>query len=469
MRADDDLTGLRLACPVHRPGDAGYQRARKLFLGVRDEVLPRAVIACDTEADVAKALAYARDHGVPFALRGGGHSPVEHSTSDGLVIDLSGLDSVDLGDGAVTVGAGVRVGELADRLADDGLLVPVGWCRSVGVVGAVLGGGYGVYGRYYGLGVDHLVSARVLLADGRVVVASADAEPELFWALRGAGGGAFGAVLSVRLRTRPAVPATAVRVNWDHEYAAAVIDAWQHIAPTAAPEVNLELSVRAAEDADEPPEVTAFGVVVGTPSDAEAVLSGFTARAGVPVLPAFAELPAAAAARHCDRPGDPDGHGLPSLPAGQRPGLRIAKAEFFTAPLPAIAGVALADHIACGRDPGVARELEFVPWGGALARGRDCAFRHRDPAFLVKHGVRTRAAARDAAQAWVAASWGITHPHGTGRAYQNLPDPDLPATAYFGADGPRLQDVKRQYDPRGLFRPPLWSPSWTPPTPSGGG
>jgi FAD/FMN-containing dehydrogenase len=191
--------GPRLTGAVHRPGDPGYQHARKLFIGRRGETLPAAVASCADEADVVAALAYARAKGMPFAIRGGGHSFAEHSTSDGLVVDLAGLSTVEPDGGHVTVGAGVRVGALTDALAEHDLVVPVGWCRSVGVLGAVLGGGYGVLGRYYGLGADRLLSARVLLADGQVVTASTAEHPDLFWALRVAGGGNFGVVLSATL------------------------------------------------------------------------------------------------------------------------------------------------------------------------------------------------------------------------------------------------------------------------------
>ncbi|HWM57280.1 MAG TPA: FAD-binding protein, partial [Pseudonocardia sp.] len=155
-----ELTGLVGA--VHLPGDPGHQHARKLFIGRRAEVLPAAVVECGTESDVDTALRFARRQGLPFAVRGGGHSFAEHSTSAGLVLDLGGLDTIEPHGDRVVVGAGVRVGALTDRLAELDLVVPVGWCRSVGVVGAVLGGGYGVLGRYYGLGADHLLAARVL-------------------------------------------------------------------------------------------------------------------------------------------------------------------------------------------------------------------------------------------------------------------------------------------------------------------
>jgi FAD/FMN-containing dehydrogenase len=441
---------------TYRPGDPGYQQARKLFIGRQREVLPEAVVECATEADVAAALEHVRSNGLPFAVRGGGHSFAEHSTSDGVVLDLAGLDGIDVRPDTVVVGAGVRVGTLTDALAGSARVAPVGWCRSVGVVGAVLGGGYGVLGRYYGLGADHLVSARVLLADGRVVRASADGEPDLFWALRGAGGGNFGVALSVELRTRPSVPLVSVQATWPWERVVDVVDAWQSLAPSAAREVNLELSVYASDFPDEPPAVALFGVVVG--SSAGAVLASFEALAGTPASTLATELTATEAARHHDYPGDAAEHVLPRLPPGERPGLRLARSEFFTTPLPRAALTAVTEHLAHQRVYGVYRDLELIPWGAALSSDAGGAFAHRDARFLVKHTVQTGCRATDETRAvatdWVDRSWGHTHPFGTGGSYPNYPDATLTdwATVYYGRNLPRLLDVKSRYDPNGLFR-----------------
>jgi FAD/FMN-containing dehydrogenase len=445
MRTGPGLTG-----PVHRPGDPGYQHARKLFIGRRSETLPTAVVSCADEADVAAALAYARTQRMPFAIRGGGHSFAEHSTSDGLVIDLAGLSGIEVADGQVTVGAGVRVGALTDALAEHDLVVPVGWCRSVGVIGAVLGGGYGVLGRYYGLGADHLLSVRVLLADGQVVTASAAEHPDLFWALRGAGGGNFGVVLSATLRTRPAVPVVAVSVRWRYELAAQVVAAWQRHAPYAPAEVNLELSLYASDFPAEEPGVALFGVVVG---DSPA-LDTYPPPETIEYTP----LSPRSAARHCDYPGDAAEHVLSRLPEGEsRPALRLARSEFFTAPMPGAILGELTAHLARDRAYGVYRDLELIPWGGALSASPEGAFAHRDVLFLVKHTVQTGCRAgddlRDAAQAWVDHSWSLAHRAGSGRTYPNYPDATLTdwPSAYHGASLPKLLEVKRHYDPDGVF------------------
>lgn len=176
------------------PDDPRYAWSRSRFVGRPHEVLPREVARCSSAADVVAALAPARDRGWPFAVRGGGHSNAGHSSTTGLLLDLTPSDGIDVTGDLVVVGGGVRIGRLSEALAKAGRLVPVGSCPSVGVVGAALGGGFGCHGRLHGLTCDALVSAEVVLASGRVVTASETEEPDLFWALRGAGGGNFGVV-----------------------------------------------------------------------------------------------------------------------------------------------------------------------------------------------------------------------------------------------------------------------------------
>ncbi|HEX8869029.1 MAG TPA: BBE domain-containing protein, partial [Lentzea sp.] len=336
--------------------------------------------------------------------------------------------------------------------------VPCGWCPTVGVTGAVLGGGYGVLGRLHGLGADHLLAAEVVLADGRTVRTDAAHEPDLFWALRGAGGGNFGVVTSLVLRTRPAPALTSFCVRWPYHRAAAVIEAWQHWAPDAADEINAEIALTVPDVLDEPPSVTLFGVAVG--DDALPDLARFADRipgADTSLTP----LTGRAAACHHTYAGEPAAEvPLDPPPPGLRPGLRVTKSEFFDHPLPRDTIAALVAGLVHGRVEGQHRELELVPWRGAIGRiSRDAtAFVHRDARFMIRHGVLTGRRSSDehrvAASRWVTSSWGVTHPHGNGHVYPNYPDPDLTdwAHAYYGTNVGRLREVKSAYDPAGVFR-----------------
>jgi FAD/FMN-containing dehydrogenase len=132
-----------------------------------------------------------------------------------------------------TVGAGARLGDVYDSLDEHGLTIPAGCGPSVGIAGLTLGGGLGILGRKYGLTSDQLLAAQLVLADGRVVECDEHHDGELFWALRGAGGGNFGVVTSLTFSTIPAPDATAFHLVWPNTQTAALIDAWKAWAPAA--------------------------------------------------------------------------------------------------------------------------------------------------------------------------------------------------------------------------------------------
>src|SRR5262245_66395813 len=125
--------------------------------------------------------------GVPTATRSGGHCFEGRSSTEGIVIDVTAMDTVSVSEGVATVGAGARLGDVYDSLNALDLTVPAGSCPSVGIAGLTLGGGLGILGRKFGLTSDHLVAAQVVLADGRIVACDDDHDRELFWAMRGAG------------------------------------------------------------------------------------------------------------------------------------------------------------------------------------------------------------------------------------------------------------------------------------------
>jgi FAD/FMN-containing dehydrogenase len=197
-----------------------------------EQVRPQAIAACESPADVGRALLLARVRGAPFAVRSGGHCFAGRSTTDGLLIDVGPMRAVDLDeDGVATVGAGARLGEIAAAIEPRGVTVPAGLCPDVGVAGLTLGGGFGLLGRKYGLMSDRLLAARVVLADGRVLDCDAQHNDDLFWALRGAGLGQFGVVTSFAFETLPAPDCTAFHLVWDGRHAVELVDAWQQLAP----------------------------------------------------------------------------------------------------------------------------------------------------------------------------------------------------------------------------------------------
>jgi FAD/FMN-containing dehydrogenase len=439
----------------------GFQGLRQPAWAQFEDIVPEAVVLCRTAADVAETVTFARRVGVDLAVRSGGHCFAGRSSTSGILIDLSGLRSVSVADGLATVEAGALLGDVYELLDAGGLTIAAGACPSVGIAGLTLGGGLGILGRRYGLTSDQLVGARVVLADGRVVECDEQREPDLFWALRGAGGGQFGIVTTFLFRTVPARDLTCFELAWPYAQAAAAIALWQDWAPDAPDELAASLLVNSTGELDEP-VVTIFGAMLGTETDTADILDQLIVRLDDdPVSTTIAQMPHRAAktflAEHA--PGAERSEGrTPVDPL--RAGLMFARSEFFRRSLPPDAIAALVDSFAAGRQRGHARELDFTPWSGAYNRTPTdaTAFAHRNERFLLKHAVvldadataHERAAARD----WLARSWSIVHPHGSGGVYPSFPDPDLTdwGRAYHDANYERLTRVKAHYDGDNLFR-----------------
>ena len=373
------------------------------------------------------------------------------------------MRSVSVSDGVATVvGAGARLGDVYDALAEHDLTIPAGCGPSVGISGLTLGGGLGILGRKYGLTSDHLLAAQIVLADGRVIECDEHRDEELFWALRGAGGGNFGVVTSLTFNTIPAPDATAFHLVWPQTQATALIDAWQTWAPFAPDELAASLLLTAPGDVDRPPVVNVFGAMLGTEADTAELHDELVARAGADPAPVFSKH---ASYRETKRhlaehgPGD-DRLEQTSQGLAPRQGHDFSKSEFFGRPLPTEATAMLMKNFFEGRVAGQSRELDFTPWGGAYNRTRAdaTAFVHRAELFLLKHAVVVKpdapAAERQAARRWLARSWELVRSWGSGRVYQNFPDPDLLnwAHAYYGTNYDRLARIKARYDPDDFFR-----------------
>ena len=185
------------------PRSPGYSRARLVYNLRYDGARPEAVVQVENTADVAAVVKWANRFDVRIVARSGGHSYAGYSTlSNGVVVDLSKLGGVRVSNGKARVGAGVQLIDLQRSLTKRGLSVPSGSCPSVGVAGLTLGGGHGYLTRRRGLTIDTLLSAKMVLADGSTVTASADENPDLFWAIRG-GGCNFGVVTEFTFQAHP--------------------------------------------------------------------------------------------------------------------------------------------------------------------------------------------------------------------------------------------------------------------------
>src|SRR5215213_550782 len=381
---------------VLRPDGAGYDAARQPQIPRFADVRPAAIARCTSTADVVEALALARREGDGVAVRSGGHCFAGRSSTTGVLIDVSALNDISVNAGVVTVGAGATLGAIYDALAPQKTIA--GGCGpTVGVAGLALGGGLGILGRRYGLTCDQVTGAEMVCADGTVV----NADDDLLWALRGSGGGQFGIVTRLTLRTVPAPPIKCFHVMYPFDQAAALIDWWQRVAPDAPDETAASLIVR-------PDAVHLFGA-----GDIDAETTP--------------ELPYREAKRWLNENGPPE----------QEATDERSKSEFFRALIPAETIAELMQHFAAADHP---RELDFSPWGGAYNRTplEATAFPHRDARFLLKH---------TGPHGWVRRAYEITHPHGTGGAYVNFPDTDLvdAHVAYHGPNLARLREIKARY------------------------
>src|SRR5918999_5081879 len=357
-------------------GSAEYESARRSQIARFDGVCPHAVARCRVPEDVARALAWARREGLHVALRSGGHCFAGRSSTTGVLIDVGGMDDVAVAGDTVTVGAGARLGRIYDVLAAHGRTIAAGCGPTVGIAGLVLGGGLGILGRSHGLTCDQLVAAQVVLADGRVVECDEQRDADLFWALRGAGGGQFGVVTSLVFRTLAAPLATCFHLTWPHTDAAPVVEAWQAWSPYAPDELAASLLVIAGTDAGQPPVVHVFGAMQGSEDDTAVMLGQLVTRVGTtPISFSLTELPYRQAKRHLAE------HGPGEEPPG--PVHDFSRSEFFRRPLPLDAIAALTEHIAAERVAGQRRELDFSPWCGAYNRvpSEATAFAHREEVF----------------------------------------------------------------------------------------
>ncbi|MFE3762930.1 FAD-binding oxidoreductase [Streptomyces sp. NPDC059104] len=459
------------------PGGADYAEARQLFQPRFDSVSPAAVAYPAHAGDVAVCLDFVRRSGTPVVPRGGGHSYGGWSTvADGLVVDVGAMATVAVEGGEVRVGAGARLAALHSALATDGLGVPAGLCPSVGIAGLALGGGLGLSSRAYGATCDRLSGARVVTPDGVVREVGPGGDPDLYWALRGGGGGNFGVVTEFRLRAHPVADAAFAELHWTDADSPAVLRGWQRwLGGLPDPFWSqVEFTVESGTGATAVPAVRV--VCLDGRGELERELTRLTDLVGRgprdswTVVRSYADTVRAMAG--CPDPA-PELCRLPGRLPGRDPRGRLGRDSYaarsdFWGPSglaePAVAAVLAAVRRYAGQAPrGGLGVVQFDGvCGGALNRvaAADTAFVHRGSAFLAQYLVYwpQSAPAAEVARhrAWLDGLWQDLRPWAGGAAYQNYADPKLTGwrEAYYGSNLPRLEEVRRAYDPDRLFRFP---------------
>ncbi|MFI6900220.1 FAD-binding oxidoreductase [Nonomuraea sp. NPDC050394] len=432
--APPDWAGLRrgLKGTLVRPGDAAYDRSKRLYNPAFDRIRPGGIAYCETSEDVAKCLAFARRTGVAVTARSGGHSYAGWSTGSGLVVDLSRMNAVTHRAGLATIGPGAKLMDVYTKLAGHGVSIPAGSCPTVGVGGLALGGGIGAVSRKYGLTCDRLVSVRVVTADGRVLDCDATRHPALFWACRGGGGGNFGVATSFTFRTHTARELGHFYLRWPWSKAAAAVAAWQDWAPGAPDELWSTLHLIRDRGGL---HVQLAGTYLGGLTGLNRHLAALVAKVGRPEARSARVVPYLTAMR---------------IMAGG-PGPRTtfsAKSHLAYGKLPA-AGIA--KLVAWVARPGRHAVL-LDAFGGAIGRVgvRDTAFPHRAALYSVQYY------ADGTSRTWLRGVHGEMRAFLGDHAYVNYIDPDLRVwrSAYYGPNAARLAEVKAAYDPGRVFRLP---------------
>ncbi|MBE7188640.1 FAD-binding oxidoreductase [Jatrophihabitans endophyticus] len=259
-------------------GENGFRAARRAYDPIFDHQRPAAVVRCRSADDVARAVEYGASSGTTVAARSGGHSYAGYSTPNrGIVVDLSALSGVRVDGTSVKVGAGARLIEVYTALGRAGRAMPAGSCPTVGIGGLAQGGGVGVLTRSYGLTCDRLTGAEVVTADGVVHRVSAQHDSDLYWALRGGGGGNVGVVTSFTFSTEPAPDLVKFGLQFPNGTAADVFGAWQDTLAHAPDELNISCSITASDQ----PYAFVYGTYLGSEPAAHRQVNAFVKRAGV--------------------------------------------------------------------------------------------------------------------------------------------------------------------------------------------
>ena len=444
------------------PGSANYDQTRYVFNSSFDSVLPQAVVLCASAADVSKALAFAQSFKLPLAARSGRHSYAGYSTCKGVVIDVGNMSSISVSGNTAVIGAGAKLVDIYSELGAQGLSIPSGTCPTIGIAGITQGGGVGVVDRAYGLTCDSLVSAQIVTADGKLLECDANNNSDLFWALRGGGGGNFGIVTSFTFNTFATSDLTSFSAQFNFSDAAAVFNAWQNWPQTLPDTGWAGLFFGAYGGASGTPFFSLSGYFIGTPADFSPYWSQFLSASGAtPISPSIKAVSFVdamlsgcdgATVSQCHLAGETSDGLYPRSPFA-------ASSDFFNAALPQAGIEAMLQAMSTLQSSGNSGSVILDLMGGAIAKiAPDAtAFVHRNALFSAQYYADFAFGAAPAVvsqgQAWANGMRSTMQAWSSGEAYQNYVDPLLsnPLQAYYGSNLARLQQVKQKYDPNGVF------------------
>jgi FAD binding domain/Berberine and berberine like len=453
--SDEALEELqaRLRGPALSDGDPGVAEVRAPFNAMHPGA-PKLTVECSGTADVVDAVNFARENELAVAVRGGGHSIAGLSSiNGGMLIDLSPMNGVviDADRKVAHVQGGALWADVDRESQAFGLATPGGVVSDTGVAGLTLGGGYGWLRRKYGLSCDHVIEAQVVCADGEVRTASAESNPDLYWALRG-GGGNFGVVTSFKFRLHPLGPIVAFSGNfYPLEDARDIVRGWRAYVEDAPNEVtSVCVAITFPADPEMPeavhdrPCIIVGGVYSGDPDEGMKVLQPLR-ELGTHLVDLSQPMPFTAVQTAFD----------PLFPRGQ---LRAYWKSQYLNELSDGAIDLMAEKAA--ERPAPITLVNMFHMGGAIAdvAPEDTAFSERSSPYMVSIDGMWSDPGDDADNvAWVCSTWDAFSEYGTGGVYLNFTgrDDEAPSAGVDSALGrnmSRLAEVKAKYDPENFFR-----------------
>src|SRR6266516_1001490 len=433
-----------------RREDAEYDEVRKLYNAMIDKH-PLLIARCTDAGDVIAVVNFARDNQLLLAVRGGGHNgPGLGSCDDGLVIDLSAMKGVrvDPATRRVRVGPGCTQGDVDHATHAFGLAVPAGIVSTTGIAGLTLGGGTGYLTRKYGLTIDSLIEADVVLADGSFLIASKTTNDDLFWAVRG-GGGNFGVVTSFVFQAHPVSMVYAGPIFWEQKHARAIMQRYRDFLSSAPEELGSFVGLKTVPSTDPFPRETwgkracaLISCYNGPAEDGEKAMAPILQALPPPMFNWMDAMPF------------PELQGMfdPFFPKGLQ---WYWKGDFVKS----LSDAAIDAHIEhAANAPSELSLMHLYPIDGAVHRvgWNETAWNTRDATWsMVIVGVDASPQKAAALKQWARAYWEAVHPFNQPGGYVNFmmdDEGDARVKATYGENYQRLVARKRKYDPSNLFR-----------------
>jgi FAD/FMN-containing dehydrogenase len=413
----------------------------------RTQLTPRVRVVAASAAAVSTTILWAINNGLGFAIRSGGHSYEGFSQSPDLVIDVRGMKAITLSADkkSVSIGSGSSLGSVYDALASSHLAIPAGSCFPVGVAGHSLGGGFGLLGRPFGLACDGILSMEVVDASGNILTASEQKNPDLFWALRGGGGGSFGVVTNFNFRTNAVNMVAKFAITWTRPVTQAVriVQAWQQWLENLPSSITGTLHLTKAKGGLI--QMHMAGLSVQSESRLKVELKRLQSVAGAASLLSTKTMTFHQAATIFNG-GEPNPDSV----------LMKAKSDYVTEPMTEQGILTLLNGLV--KAPGEIAVL-CDTYGGAINKiaADATAFVHRaNTKYVMQYYMQWDSpGASDANIAMMRTLYASMRPFVSGGCYVNYCDLDLGdgyAKAYWGDNLPRLMKVKAAVDPKNIFK-----------------